>query len=135
MKSDFGPISPAFAYAHRNHVTSAREDDNAEPAAKSGRGKTRRMYSDQDLQQRVILFLAASNLPALRRIKVDVEGDAIILRGEVQTFYEKQLTLEFTKRVAGVIRVVDLIEVGGYVPLVEGARTGYSRPSGVPLPS
>jgi osmotically-inducible protein OsmY len=64
-----------------------------------------------DTLERVRLFLSASGMPALRRLQVDENGDAIELRGQVPTFYEKQVATECARRVAGVIRVVNLIVV------------------------
>ncbi|MGE0533473.1 MAG: BON domain-containing protein [Pirellulales bacterium] len=64
-----------------------------------------------DTLERVRLFLSANSMPALRRLQVDTNGDAIELRGQVPTFYEKQVATECARRVAGVIRVVNLIVV------------------------
>jgi osmotically-inducible protein OsmY len=64
-----------------------------------------------DTLERVRLFLSANSMPALRRLQVDENGDAIELRGRVSTFYEKQVATECARRVAGVIRVVNLIVV------------------------
>jgi len=71
------------------------------------------------LSQRVSLFLAASNIPALKHLSVEVDGDTVLLRGSVRTYYEKQLAAEFSRRVAGVIRLANLIEVRGYAPRVD----------------
>lgn len=64
-----------------------------------------------DLQKRVCQFLIAANVPALRHIDVEVQHDSVILNGRVQTFYEKQMATEFARRVAGVVNVVNLIDV------------------------
>ena len=84
---------------------------------------------DEQLQQRVRLFLANSNIPSLRRIKVSVDADTVVLAGQVNSFYERQLAVEFTRRVAGVIHVIDLIEVRGYAPQVPMTRFGHWRPA------
>lgn len=52
-------------------------------------------------------------MPALRRIRVDMAGDTVILAGRVRTFYERQIAVERSRRVAGVIQVDDRIEVVG----------------------
>ena len=91
-----------------------------------------RAGQDGDLQQRVRLFLEASNLPGLRHIQVEVQDDTVILRGQVRTFYEKQLASRLSRRVAGVIHVVDSIEVRGYVPRIEPGRTKSRRNSQPP---
>ena len=67
--------------------------------------------SGDDLSRRVGLFLASAAMPGLRRIRVDVVGDTVILAGRVRTFYERQTAVERSQRVAGVIRVDDQIEV------------------------
>ena len=85
--------------------------------------------SDQQLEQRVRLFLSGSNIPALRRLKVSVEGDTVMLAGQVNTYHEKQLAAEFTRRVAGVIHVIDLVEVRSYSPQSPMPRFGHWRPA------
>jgi hypothetical protein len=82
---------------------------------------------DQELQQRVQLFLSTANVPALRHVQVQVDGDQVVLRGAVHTYYEKQLALEFSRRVAGVIHVVDEIEVPDYAPLADSGRDQRRR--------
>ena len=64
-----------------------------------------------ELSRRVGLFLANANIPGLRRIRVDVDGDTVILFGRVRTFYERQVAVERSRRVAGVIQIEDQIEV------------------------
>jgi hypothetical protein len=64
-----------------------------------------------DLSRRVGLFLANANVPGLRRTRVDVDGDTVILFGRVRTFYERQIAVECSRRVAGVIQIEDQIEV------------------------
>ncbi len=70
----------------------------------------------EELRQRIRLFLAGSHIPGLRQVRVDLDGDTVVLQGEVGTYYEKQMAAQFASRVAGVIRVVDFVEVGAYVP-------------------
>jgi len=59
----------------------------------------------------VALFLSTAGMPGLRRLRVDVAGDTIVLSGRVRTFYERQIAVERSRRVAGVIEVDDQIEV------------------------
>jgi osmotically-inducible protein OsmY len=66
-----------------------------------------------DLEQRVRNFLEGRNIPGLRRLGVKAAAGQVTLFGRVRTFYEKQLALHCCQRVAGVIQVVDAIEVGG----------------------
>ncbi len=78
-----------------------------------------RPIKDETLRQRVLQFLAGSQIPALRQVRVEIDGDSVVLRGELGTFYEKQMATQFASRVAGVIRVIDSIEVRGHVPLLQ----------------
>lgn len=64
-----------------------------------------------DLERRVRQFFLAAHLPALRHVGVEVRHDGVLLTGCVQTFYEKQMATEFARRVAGVVHVVNSIEV------------------------
>jgi BON domain len=66
---------------------------------------------DRDLQRRVHSFLSTSHRPALRALDVEARGGVVVLRGKVRTFYEKQLSAQLTRRVAGVVRLVDQIVV------------------------
>jgi osmotically-inducible protein OsmY len=67
--------------------------------------------ADRDLQRRVVSFLADSNMPGLRQLRVDAADGTVTIRGTVRTYYEKQLSQQRCKRVAGVIRLIDKIEV------------------------
>jgi osmotically-inducible protein OsmY len=66
-----------------------------------------------ELEQRVRNFLDGRNVPGLRRLGVAAFDGEVTIFGRVRTFYEKQLALHCCQRVAGVIHVVDAIEVGG----------------------
>ncbi len=70
-----------------------------------------------DLQRRVALFLKTSHIPGLRHVSVTVDADAVVLSGEVNTYYEKQMAVQFASRVAGVIRILDFLTVRSYAPL------------------
>lgn len=64
-----------------------------------------------DLEARVRQFLHFVNRPSLRQLDVQVEGNTVVLNGRVRTFHEKQMATEFARRVAGVVRVVNLVDV------------------------
>ena len=66
---------------------------------------------DDDLALRVRLFLSGRHRPALRNLEVTVRGGMVLLRGRVATFHHKQLAIEFTRRVAGVLRILDELVV------------------------
>ena len=67
--------------------------------------------ADVDLEKRVAVFLHSQGRFALQRIEVVASGGDVTLKGSVHSYYEKQLCLECAKHVAGVTRLVDLIEV------------------------
>jgi hypothetical protein len=88
--------------------------------------------SDRDLERRVSAFLAERSVPALRRIYVHSRQGVVTLRGHVQTFYEKQLSRSVARRVAGVVQLVDDVEVAsdqrpGSAPAAEGHSANPSR--------
>ena len=66
---------------------------------------------ESDLESRIRIFLAEQGVAALRRIAVSATGGTVNLCGRVHSFYEKQLCLNCCQHVAGVIRVIDEIEV------------------------
>lgn len=66
---------------------------------------------DRDLERRVIGFLARSHMPGLRHVEVEACNGTVTLRGQVATFYEKQLGHDCCRRVAGVVKLIDAIDV------------------------
>ena len=67
--------------------------------------------TDFDLQRRVTNYLHSKHMRSLRDVAVDADNGTVVLRGEVGSFYEKQLCLNCTRRVAGVVELVDEILV------------------------
>lgn len=68
--------------------------------------------ADVDLERRVFQFLLDRHMPGLRRLSVEAEAGTVTLRGNVRTFYEKQLCQSICRRVAGVRQIVDQVSVG-----------------------
>ena len=66
---------------------------------------------DEHLARRVRNFILARILPSANLVTVESDGGIVTLRGRVGTFYQKQLWLNGAQRVAGVLRVIDEIEV------------------------
>jgi hypothetical protein len=66
---------------------------------------------DDDLLQRVMCFLNQQGHVSLRALELTVNRGEVRVRGRVPTFYIRQVALECIKHVAGVTRVVDLIDV------------------------
>lgn len=71
--------------------------------------------ADRDLERRVVNFLAERHVPGLRHIEVEAHNGIVTLRGRVHSFYEKQLCQAVCRRVAGVVRYIDDIDVK-YLP-------------------
>jgi osmotically-inducible protein OsmY len=67
--------------------------------------------TDADLQRRVVNFLHQRHVPSLRNVHVDVKQGVVTMRGTVDSFYHKQLCLNCCQRVAGVVRLIDEIQV------------------------
>lgn len=64
-----------------------------------------------DLKRRIESFLAGRNLPGLRQLNVRVDDGVVLLSGRVRSFYEKQLANHCCRRVAGVLEVIDSVDV------------------------
>ncbi len=91
--------------------------------------------TDRDLERRVTAFLADRNIPALRRLGVRSHRGVVTLRGRVRTFYEKQLSGQSARRVAGVVDVIDATEVeSDAVLLVARPAAGRKRDTRVSPP-
>ena len=78
--------------------------------------------SDEDLVDRVRLFLDILHLPALKQIQVDVEQEVVFIEGNVRSYYERQLAVACVRRVAGVRQIIDNIRVME----VESAQTAWN---------
>jgi osmotically-inducible protein OsmY len=65
------------------------------------------LHDDNDLARRVRIYFATQSRPALRAVQVQAQNGVITLRGQVHSFYEKQLSLHIAARVAGVRRLED----------------------------
>ena len=76
---------------------------------------------DRDLERRVKSFMAGRHLAALRQLRVDAREGVVTLQGRVASFYEKQISHQCCRRVAGVLDLVDRIEVGPVPPVAKGA--------------
>jgi osmotically-inducible protein OsmY len=79
-------------------TTSATMRDQLDPA-------------DIDLKRRVVSYLVGRHVPGLRHLQVEAHNGTVTLRGRVHTFYEKQLCQNCCRRVAGVVNLVDNVDV------------------------
>ena len=66
---------------------------------------------DGDLQRRIVNFLLDRGPANLRRLEVEVRGGVAMVKGQVRTYYEKQLATSCCQRVAGVLQIVNDVEV------------------------
>lgn len=66
---------------------------------------------DADLFTRVGIALTLRLKHTPHAVHVGVDRGTVTLRGAVPTFYDRQLAIEVTRRVAGVMRVVDKLTV------------------------
>lgn len=67
--------------------------------------------ADSELLQRVKLFLSQHGYGPHKALKLNVAQGVVTIQGKLPTFYLRQMTVECIRRVAGVIQVVDHIEV------------------------
>ena len=66
---------------------------------------------DRDLTRRVANYLLGHKLPTLQHIEVESDRGTVTLRGRVHSFYQKQLCINCSRRVAGVMTLIDQIDV------------------------
>jgi len=69
------------------------------------------VQADTDLQARVSCYLAGRRHWALRNLDVSSLNGTVTIKGVVESFYEKQLVVHCCQRVAGVLKLVDEVEV------------------------
>ena len=67
--------------------------------------------ADRDLERRVTNYLAGRHVPGLRYLEVEAHNGTVTLRGRVFSYYEKQLCQAVCRRVAGVVRYIDAVDV------------------------
>jgi hypothetical protein len=67
-----------------------------------------------DVAVRAKHALARSHVYSLRELDVEAYGEALILRGEVDSFYHKQLAQELVRMAAEGVEVINDIEVDYY---------------------
>lgn len=66
---------------------------------------------DRDLELRVANYLVGRQIQALRQVEVEADHGTVTLRGLVHSFHQKQLCLNCCRRVAGVVELIDQVEV------------------------
>lgn len=67
--------------------------------------------ADRELERRVSNYLQGRHLPSLRKLAVASHDGSVTLRGQVGTFHEKQVAIHCCRRVAGVVQLIDMVDV------------------------
>ena len=67
--------------------------------------------ADRDLERRVTTFLAGRHVPGLRGLAVHSTKGVVTVSGQVLTYYEKQLCNQCCRRVAGVLELINAVDV------------------------
>jgi osmotically-inducible protein OsmY len=73
--------------------------------------QTGSLNADHDLEHRVMIFLRRHHRHATRDIHATATQGLVILKGCVTSFHHRQLCVEYCKKVDGVTKVRDEIEV------------------------
>jgi osmotically-inducible protein OsmY len=66
---------------------------------------------DTELESRVKRFLAGLHRDSLAALDIQVKNGEVTVKGQLGSFYEKQLALAGCRRVAGVVKVHEKIDV------------------------
>mgnify|MGYP001212096740 CR=1 FL=1 len=65
----------------------------------------------RDVTGRIKLLLAESPIAEVRRIRVEQDGDRVLLQGRVRTFYAKQMAQETVRRGSDGMLIVNSLDV------------------------
>lgn len=65
---------------------------------------------DDDLS-RARVALSLSNIYVLRKLQLDRDGDALVMRGRVDSYYHKQLAQELVKAAVEGVEVLNALQV------------------------
>jgi osmotically-inducible protein OsmY len=106
LEQILGPIGrpiEVFTSLRRSRAMNAMPDNN-DVLVKAA-------SADEDLRQRVCRCLAHSGHHPARSLDVRASGGTVTLRGNVPTYYVRQLAIACVQRVAGVRCVVDEIQM------------------------
>ena len=67
--------------------------------------------ADIELERRVRAFLEHRGIASLDHVRLAVRGGAVILRGNVESRREALSLADYCRRVAGVLKVIDILHV------------------------
>jgi osmotically-inducible protein OsmY len=73
-------------------------------------------FDDVDLSQRVQMYLSSKDCPAFRNLVVEAERGVVTLSGRLENVRQRETALNSCRRVAGVLRLVDAIQVAEREP-------------------
>jgi len=71
--------------------------------------------SDAPLDNRVLTALAKSPYLFGRTLRLETEQGRVTLRGEVRSYFQKQMAQEAVRRIAGVSEILNELEVASLV--------------------
>ena len=80
---------------------------------------------DADVARRVVLFLGQRHLVLPKNLSVSAQRGVVTLRGSASTFHHRQLLVSAVQRVAGVVQIVDELQV---TPTLVVKPRSYSPP-------
>ena len=72
--------------------------------------------ANRELELRIERLLAQQSYPSLRKLRVTVHPDHVLLSGCVATFHEKQIASCCAQQEAGPLEVVNKIDVPSHLP-------------------
>ncbi len=67
--------------------------------------------SSWEIKRRITILLSQRGVSSLRRLNIEVQDGTVTLRGNVESFDERQLCVSCCRHVPGVFRLVDEINV------------------------
>ena len=69
------------------------------------------VYRDDDIALRVEDFLSRQHFPSFQNLDLEVTHGKLTVRGQVRSFYERQIAMSVCQHVPGVLQFVDEIAV------------------------
>lgn len=87
-------------------------------------GKILSNQASDSVVQAITECLRAYTYPGMRSLSVSYSDGIVTLRGEVTTYYHKQVAQESVRRIVGIVTIVNLVDVRVAKPV-----TGFSQSS------
>ena len=78
-------------------------------------------WTDHELARRIALFLQLKHTTLGNKLRVEARGGVVTVTGHVASDYQRQIIRAFVRRVAGVVQIVDKLQVAP--PLANAAKT------------